>query len=366
LREGVAVFAPNGRLRLYNEAFAAIWRLNPHQLEGEPHIEDIISWCRELYDAPQEWDRTKAAVTAIVAERAYESEFDRPDGSVLACAALPLPDGGTLLTYVDVSDAKRAERALIERAEALEAADRLKTAFISHVSYELRTPLTNIIGFSELLAGPIAGPLTDRQRDYLNDIRLSGRTLLSIIDDILDLATIDAGTLDLKLSPVKVRDVIGQAVQGVEERLKLNNVKLQIHVEPGIDSLVADGRRVTQILYNLLSNAIGFSEQGGWIALDCGRENSMLAFIVEDQGVGIPEDYQQAVFNRFESRSHGSRHRGAGLGLSIVKSLAELHGGTVSLDSAPGRGTRVKVLLPVGQDSEAELSSPLYKSSRAG
>jgi len=366
LREGVAVFAPNGRLRLFNEAFANIWRLNPHQLDGEPHIEEIISWCRELYDAPEEWESTKAAVTALVAERAYESEFDRPDGSVLACAALPLPDGGTLLTYVDVSDAKRAERALIERTEALEAADRLKTAFISHVSYELRTPLTNIIGFSELLASPVAGPLTDRQHDYLNDIRLSGRTLLSIIDDILDLATIDAGTLELKLSPVKVRDVIGQAVQGVEERLKQNNVHLAISVEPGVNSLVADGRRVTQMLYNLLSNAIGFSEQGGRIAFNCGRENSMLAFTVEDQGVGIPEDYQKAVFNRFESRSHGSRHRGAGLGLSIVKSLAELHGGMVSLDSAPGRGTRVKVLLPLGQEAEGELEQPLYKSSRAG
>jgi signal transduction histidine kinase len=321
-----------------------------------------------LYDAPEEWERTKEAVTGIVAERrSYESQFDRPDGSVLACAALPLPDGGTLLTYVDVSDSKRVERALIERTEALEAADRLKTAFISHVSYELRTPLTNIIGFSELLASPIAGPLTEKQRDYLNDIRLSGRTLLSIIDDILDLATIDAGTLDLKLSPVKVRDVIDQAVQGVEERLKQNNVDLAMSLAPGIDAFVADGRRVTQMLYNLLSNAIGFSEQGGRIALDCGRENSMLAFTVEDQGVGIPEDYQQAVFNRFESRSHGSRHRGAGLGLAIVKSLAELHGGTVSLDSAPGRGTRVKLLLPLAQPAaEADLEQPLYKSSRAG
>ncbi len=366
LREGVAVFAPNGRLRLYNEAFANIWQLNPLQLDGEPHIEDIISWCRPLYDAPEEWERTKAAVTAIVAERHFESEFNRPDGSVLACAAMPLPDGGTLLTYVDVSDARRAERALIERAQALEEADRLKTAFISHVSYELRTPLTNIIGFSELLASPIAGPLTDRQLDYLNDIRLSGRTLLSIIDDILDLATIDAGTLDLKLSLVKVRDVIGQAVHGVEERLRQSNVKLKIGVEAGVDSFVADGRRVTQMLYNLLSNAIGFSEQDGRIALNCGQEDSMLAFTVEDQGVGIPEDYQQAVFNRFESRSHGSRHRGAGLGLSIVKSLAELHGGTVSLDSALGRGTRVKVLLPLSQEAEAELDPPLYKSSRAG
>jgi len=364
------VFAPSGRLRLYNQAFAAIWRLNPRQLDAEPHIDEIITWCRVLYDAPEEWERTKAAVTGIVAERRpYESQFDRVDGSVLACAALPLPDGGTLLTYVDVSDTKRVERALIERTEALEAADRLKTAFISHVSYELRTPLTNIIGFSELLASPIAGPLTEKQRDYLGDIRLSGRTLLAIIDDILDLATIDAGTLELKLSPVKVREVIEAAVQGVAERLKQNNVALDIDIEPGIDEFVADGRRVTQMLYNLLSNAIGFSDPAGAIKLTCRRENSMLAFTVEDQGVGIPEDYQQTVFDRFESRSHGSRHRGPGLGLSIVKSLAELHGGTVSLDSAPGRGTRVKVLLPLTQAPAAEtadVGEPLYKSSRAG
>ena len=370
LREGVAVFAANGRLRLYNQAFADIWRLSSRQLDGEPHIEEIIGWCRALYDAPEEWERTKAAVTAIVAERRpYESQFDRPDGSVLSTAALPLPDGGTLLTYVDVSDSKRVERALIERTEALEAADRLKTAFISHVSYELRTPLTNIIGFSELLASPIAGPLTEKQRDYLNDIRLSGRTLLAIIDDILDLATIDAGTLELKLSPVKARDVIDQAVQGVEERLKQNNVELDIDIDPGIDQFVADGRRVTQMLYNLLSNAIGFSPSGSKIGLSCRRENSMVAFTVEDQGVGIPEDYQQAVFDRFESRSHGSPHRGAGLGLSIVKSLAELHGGTVSLVSAPGQGTRVQVLLPLTQAPKAEAGDhdePRYQSSRAG
>jgi signal transduction histidine kinase len=369
LREGVAVFAPSGRLRLYNRAFATIWRLNPRQLDGEPHIEEIIERCSVLYNEPEEWERIKTAVTAIVAERvAYEKEFDRPDGSVLASAALPLPDGGTLLTYVDVSDTKHAERALTERAEALEAADRLKTAFISHVSYELRTPLTNIIGFSELLASPVAGPLTDRQRDYLNDIRLSGRTLLAIIDDILDLATIDAGTLELKLSPVKVHAVIEQAVQGVQERLTQNKVALKIAIEPGIDRIVADGRRVTQMLYNLLSNAIGFSDEGGAITLSCARTESMIAFTVEDQGVGIPEDYQQAVFDRFESRSHGSRHRGPGLGLAIVKSLAELHGGTISLDSTPGRGTRVTVQLPHKQEPEelSGLDAPRYQSSRAG
>jgi signal transduction histidine kinase len=370
LREGLAVFAPNGRLRLYNTAFAAIWRLSPQRLDTEPHIEEIVSWCRVLYDAPEEWERTKAAVTAIAFERRpYESQFNRPDGSVIACAALPLPDGGTLLTFVDVSDSKRAERALIERNEALEAADHLKTAFISHVSYELRTPLTNIIGFTELLESPFAGELNAKQRDYLGDISLSGRTLLAIIDDILDLATIDAGTFELKLSSVKVRDVIEAAAQGVRERLQQSGVALEVRIDAGIDEFVADGRRVTQILYNVMSNAIGFSPAGGKIVLACSRDQTMLAFTVEDQGCGIPTEYQPTVFDRFESRSLGSRHRGAGLGLAIVKSLAELHGGTVALASEPGRGTWVRVLLPLRQEpetSEADLEQQPFRSSRAG
>jgi signal transduction histidine kinase len=365
LREGVAVFASDGRLRLYNDAFAAIWRLAPRQLDAEPHVEDVIQWCRDLYDVPEEWDRTKAAVTAIVAERRpYESQFDRPDGSVLACAALPLPDGGTLLTYSDVSDTKRVERALIEKNEALQAADRLKSEFVSHVSYELRTPLNSMLGFAQMLAEPAFGPLAEKQREYVDDILSSGTTLRAIVDDILDLATIDAGSLELKLTPVNVREVIEAARQGVQERLKQNDVKLDIEIDLGVDEVVADARRITQILYNLLSNAIGFSAPGEAVKLACGREGPMIAFAVEDRGVGIPEDYQPAVFDRFESRTQGSRHRGAGLGLSIVKSLAELHGGTVSLTSTPGTGTCVKVLLPLKQ--EAALDMPHYKVNRAG
>jgi signal transduction histidine kinase len=367
LREGVAVFGPDGRLRLRNTAFASIWRLNPLRLESEPHIDEIVSWCRVLHDAPDEWERVTAAVTAIASERrTFESQLNRPDGSVIACCALPLPDGGTLLTFNDISDAKRAERALIERAEALEEADRIKTTFIQHVSYELRTPLTNIIGFTELLGSPFAGELSGKQREYLDDISLSGRTLLAIIDDILDLATIDAGSFELKTSTVKVRDVIEAAAHGLRERLKQSSVDLQISVSPDVDTLVADGRRVTQILYNLLSNAISSSPQGETVVLNCSRDHSRLAFTVEDKGCGIPSEYQPFVFDRFESRTLGSRRRGAGLGLALVKSLVELHGGTVALASEPGRGTWVRVLLPLQQGQQRSVADQSYRSSRAG
>lgn len=348
LREGVAVFGTDGRLKLFNPAFASIWQLDPESLGKEPHIDEVIDWCRALLDDDAAWKEVKSAITSIGDTRdALEGTLNRPDGSVFAYAGLPLPDGATLLTYVDITDSKRVENALVERNEALEAADRLKNAFISHVSYELRTPLTNIIGFSELLSNPALGELNERQQDYLGDIRASSDDLLTIINDILDLATIDAGALDLSLAPVKAAEVIEAAVVGVRERLKQAGLDLKVHVSEDAKDFVADGRRVTQVLFNLLSNAIGFSEPGATIAVNCRREDDMIAISVEDKGRGIPEDYQESAFDRFETRPQGSEHRGAGLGLTIVKSLVELHGGKVSLDSAPGVGTTVTVRLPV-------------------
>jgi signal transduction histidine kinase len=347
LTEGVAVFATDGRLRLHNTAFAQIWRLSRATLAEGPHIDEIVAQCRVLHDDPRAWQRISQAVTGISDRRqAIEGQMQRPDGSVIDFSVSPLPDGATLICFSDVTDAKRYERALIERNEALVAADRLKSQFISHVSYELRTPLTNIIGFSELMTNPRTGDLNPKQREYLADISNSSKTLLAIINDILDLTTIDAGALELKLAPVEVRGLIESAVLGVRDRLTRARLTLDVRIADDVKEFIADEARVRQILYNLIANAIGFSSAGGAIRIGCWRDGAMIAFGIEDHGVGIPKDQQRRVFERFESRSHGSKHRGAGLGLSIVKSLTELHGGTWTLDSEPGRGTRVTIKLP--------------------
>jgi signal transduction histidine kinase len=289
----------------------------------------------------------KRAVTTLADERQrIEGQMSRPDDSIIAYAGLPLPDGAVLLTFIDITDSKRFERVLVERNEALETAARLKSQFISHVSYELRTPLTNIIGFSELLTSPRTGELNDKQREYLGDIGASSKTLLAIINDILDLATIDAGGFELKLAPVSAAQIIEGAIQGVRERLTRAKLKLDLRIAPGIDIFVADEQRVKQVLYNLLSNAIGFSEVGDTVTLTCARESAMIVFTVKDEGTGIPEEHQRQVFERFESRTQGSKHRGAGLGLALVKSLVELHGGDVTMVSAPGKGTEVRVRFP--------------------
>jgi signal transduction histidine kinase len=347
LKEGVAVFGTDGRLKLFNSAFAEIWKLSRRALGENPHIDEIVADMRASYDDPQTWALIGGAVTSFSEEReAFSDQIVRTDGTIIDYAAMPLPDGATLFTFADVTDAKRYQRALEERNEALVAADRMKNAFIGHISYELRTPLTNIIGFSELLATPQIGPLNDKQREYLGDISVSSKTLLAIIDDILTLATMDAGAMELKLGPVDVRAVIDAAILGVREAAQRARLSLHIAVADGASEFIADEARVRQILYNLLSNAVGFSKPGDIVRIGCWREQGMMVFTVEDQGVGIPKDQQWRVFDRFESRSQGSAHRGAGLGLPIVKSLVELHGGTVSLDSEPGRGTRITVRLP--------------------
>jgi signal transduction histidine kinase len=347
LKEGVAVFAPDGRLQLFNSSLLKIWRLSRPMLAEGPHIQAIIKQCTGLFDDGKTWTEIDRAVTGISERRGQiDGQMVRPDSSVIDYTVSPLPDGATLITFSDVTDARRYERALIERNEALMAADRLKTQFLSHVSYELRTPLTNIIGFSEFMNSPRVGPLNDKQREYLGDITNSSKTLLNIINDILDLAAIDAGGMELKVAPVAVRPIVDAAVLAVKDRANRKNLTLDVRVDESVDTFVADDSRVRQILYNLLSNAIGFSNPGDQIRVGCWREAGMLAFAIEDHGIGIPRDQQAKVFDRFESRSHGSAHRGAGLGLSLVKSLVELHGGNMTLDSEPGRGTRVTVRLP--------------------
>jgi signal transduction histidine kinase len=347
LKEGVAVFDTDGRLKLWNSAFAQIWKLSPAALAKNPHVEEVISLTRVLYDDPGTWSALRHAVTSFSEEREQiAGQMLRPDDSVINYAATPLPDGATLLAFADVTDRQRYERALVERNEALVATDRLKNQFISHVSYELRTPLQTIIGFSDLLANPHFGALNNKQREYLSDIVASSKTLLAIIDDILDLATIDAGSLELKLAPVDLAAVIDAAVLGVHERAARARLTLDIAIAEDADSFVADESRVRQVLYNLLSNAVGFSRTGDTVKLTCWREAGMVVFCVEDRGVGIPKEQQARLFERFESRSHGSGHRGAGLGLSIVRSLVEAHGGEMALHSEPGLGTRVTVRFP--------------------
>jgi len=209
------------------------------------------------------------------------------------------------------------------------------------------------------------GDLSPKQSEYVTDIQSSSTTLLSIINDILDLATIDAGSLDLKLAPVKADDVIDGAILGVRDRAQRQRLTLDIATEEDGIEFFGDEARVRQVLYNLLSNAVGFSDVGGLIRVSVWREMGMVAFAVEDDGIGIPKEQHSRVFDRFETRNRSGKHRGAGLGLSIVKSLVELHNGDMRLESEPGAGTRVTVRFPERPLSLETAPSIIHEPQRA-
>jgi signal transduction histidine kinase len=349
LAEAVAVFGSNGRAQLFNPAFARMWKLSPEALREQPHIETVESWCRPLLDDAVTWRALREAITAIENRVEVPLKLERKDGSVLDCMTMPLPDGATMLTFQDITDTENVERALRERNEALEAADQMKVDFVHHVSYELRSPLTTIIGFSHFLSDPVTGPLMPKQAEYLGYITASTNALLAIINNILDLATIDAGAMSLSLGSVDIRKTIEAAAEGIQDRLATDRIKLRVDADPNIGSFMGDERRVVQVLYNLLANAVGFSPQDATVGLSARRSEHSIIFTVTDAGPGIPPDVKDKVFDWFESHSNGSRHRGAGLGLSLVRSFVELHGGKVRVDSIVGKGTTVTCDFPIDQ-----------------
>lgn len=347
LYEAIAVYGSDGRLKLSNPAYGKIWELSPEDLQGEPHIGDIVEKTRHFFDEGDDWASLKSRIMARVTAQVLSSgQLERRDGSTLQVASVPLPDGNVLLSYLDVTDSTRVQRALRERNEALETAGRLKSEFIANVSYELRTPLNAIIGFAEILTNQYFGELNPRQLDYSRGILDSSHRLLTLINDILDLATIEAGYMMLETENIDVHTLMASVLALTRERARKQNINLEFDCPPDLGTLTADERRLKQVLFNLISNAIKFTPAGGTIRLAARRVEGGVTLTVADNGVGIPTEDQARVFEKFERGNPQARQSGAGLGLSLVKSFIELHGGRVEIVSQANKGTTITLFLP--------------------
>ena len=248
-----------------------------------------------------------------------------------------------------MTEQRRAEEALLAAKDAAEFANRAKSEFLANMSHELRTPLNAVIGFSELLMSKHVGEVNSKQEEYLSDIRGSGRHLLSLINDILDLSKIEAGKVDLHEENFAPEEVSEIAARLVKERVREARLSLSVDVQRSLPELRADKRMLKQILLNLLSNSIKFTEPGGNVSLTVRvADGGGMAFKVADTGIGMTEieiETAMSVFGQVEG-SLSRSHDGTGLGLPLVKSLAELHGGSMRIDSTPGQGTAVHVWFP--------------------
>lgn len=347
LAEGVCVFGADGRLKLSNPAFRALWAIPEKSAEAGAHINEIRGICSPSYDQPDGWELFSAIITGFDEEReTREGRLELNSGIVLDYAVVPLPNAQIMLTFVNVTDSARVEKALKDKNEALRKADALKNDFVQHVSYELRSPLTNIIGFTDLLKTPQIGELNAQQAEYVDHISTSSALLLTIVNDILDLATVDAGIIELDMHRLDLRELTAEVAELIDARLKENGITLEIDIGEGAEAITADAQRLKQILFKLLSNAANYAPEGSTVGLECRREGDEIVIAVSDTGPGIPGDILKTVFNRFEAHSGTGRRGGAGLGLSIVDSFVSLHNGKVTVSSDEGSGTRVACRLP--------------------
>jgi signal transduction histidine kinase len=249
---------------------------------------------------------------------------------------------------------ERLLRALEDRSAEVEAANRHKSEFLAHMSHELRTPLNAVIGFSRVLLRRVFGPLTEKQTEYLQDIHTSGQHLLSLITDILDLSRIEAGRTELEPARFDLRGAIEQSVLLVRERASRGGIRLATEIDPAVGDWVGDGRKIRQILINLLANAVKFTPAGGSVTLRAGADEHQATIAVVDDGIGIAAADQERIFEPFrQAGSRDGRREGTGLGLTLVRKLVELHGGRVTLASAPGTGSKFTITLPRLDDALA-------------
>jgi len=351
LFEAISVFASDGRLYLWNRRFLDDWELDEEWLAEHPRVDELVpAMARKLVN-PTAAAQIREMVRQTTNERqSSDGRITMTDGRHFQFAAVPLPDGNALFTMIDVTDSTRIEAALRERAAALEAADRVKTDFVANMSYELRTPLTSIGGFAELLAGGYAGKLSAKGDDYVAAILESVDRLSKLINDVLDLTTADTRGIALERERVDIAGLCRAALETARPRAAEKSQKLEAEVSSAAGFVFGDARRLRESVEHVLANAVAYTDRKGRIVLTAEGDADRAIIRIADNGSGIaPEDLPR-VFDRFDRVVEaGVRGEAAlGLGLPLTRQFVEAHGGTVEIQSKKGKGTTVTLTIPRG------------------
>ncbi len=350
MEQGLLVLDGELRMRLWNDRMFALFGHEPKNFwVGRPFADMVREYAGS---EGQERASISIAFTRRVSEtgKAAVREFMAPNGSFIEMRVTPMPEGGAIATYSDISEQKHVEADLRRAKEEAELASRSKSEFLANMSHELRTPLNAIIGFADILRGEIFGPLGDsRYADYATDIRDSGLHLLKLINDVLDVSKVEFGKIELAEEAVDIVSVIEGCIRLMRERVDAAGLHLKQAMPLTLPLVQCDELRMKQVLLNLLSNAVKFTPAGGSITVRAQLTDKGLGITVDDTGIGIaPGDIDKALrpFGQIDSRL-ARKYQGTGLGLPLAKSMIELHGGRLDIDSASGAGTRVTLWLPI-------------------
>ncbi len=351
LNDAVAVFGADGRLKLHNEAFQRLWAIPASELAATPAFDDIVERCVPRLHDLAFWRALKGRITDLDpgVRGVALGEVLISDGRRMAWQSRPLPDGATLVSFVDVTDTRRLEHALADREAALDTAERLKRDFVGGVSYELRTPLTTILGYAELLEGADQA-LSKRARAWVAAVRSAAADLARSVEDILAFAEIDAGEMTLKLADTDIAALLSLAASRWMARAAEGGVSLDLIVGDDPGAILADGRSLARVIDHLIDHALRQTPPGGRVTLAARRAFGEVCLEVTDTGRGIPFHIQARIFDRFS----GEEGAGAGLGPALVKAVVELHGGWVAVESAPGAGATFTCHLPEGGQGPRE------------
>ena len=349
---GVLILDPELRVRIHNRAFVRLSGVDDAVLRARPHFRTVMDAARRagIYDVPDaEWEAYVATRLAeIEAGGVVPREWLLPDGQTLEYQCVPLPDGGRMITYFDLTRLKEAEAELRIAKERAELASRAKSDFLASMSHELRTPLNAIIGIAEMLEEDADEEDRDALREPLSRILRAGRLLLQLINEILDLAKIEAGKLDLHLERIDLDLLLSDVLETAEPLAEKNHNRLILDRPAPIGGITTDPMRLRQILLNLLSNACKFTE-AGTVTLEARREpDGFVRLAVHDTGIGIAVDQMDRLFQDFSQAGVPGtrRYGGTGLGLAISRRLARLMGGDIDAASEPGKGSVFMVRLP--------------------
>ena len=348
LFEAISVFAGDGRLYLWNRRFCSLWELDETWLGEHPRVDDLVPALAKKLTNPTLAATIRELVRAATSGRRQGGgRVSLTDGRHFEMAAVPLPDGNALFTMVDITDSTRIEEALRERTTALEEADRVKTDFVANMSYELRTPLTSIGGFAEMLAAGYAGKLAPAASDYVAAILQSVERLSKLINDVLDLTQGDASGVAIETERVDLAGLCRAAIETIQSRVADNGQTIDVSIESSTGIVVGDARRLRESLEHVLRNAVVYTERGGHISFRAGGNEHEAIVTIADNGPGIDLEDQARVFSRFHRIGGGARGEAAlGLGLPLTRQFIEAHGGSVELVSELGQGTAVMLIIP--------------------
>nr|WP_294169361.1 PAS domain-containing sensor histidine kinase [uncultured Sphingomonas sp.] len=346
LFEGISVFAADGRLYLWNRRFCSFWGLDESWLAEHPRVDELVPAMARRLVNPTAAAQLRELVRAATTERRQGSgRLSMVDGSHFEFAAVPLPDGNALFTMVDVTDSTRIEHALRERTTALEEVDRVRTDFVANMSYELRTPLTSISGFAEMLAAGYAGKLAPAAVDYVSAILESVARLSKLIDDVLDLTQGEKRAVTIEHERIDLAGLVRSVAERMEQPARDKRLQLATSIDPSTGIVIGDARRLRESLEHVLRNAIAYTDTGG-VTLDCRGEDGVAEIRVIDTGPGIAPEDRARVFDRFYRAGARRGEAALGLGLPLARQFVEAHGGTVELQSDAGQGTTIILTLP--------------------